>query len=100
MSNLKIYNVNEVEWYVALSEAQLIAYMKQEYGDGWGETDDDEIIELTDEDLDKLTFFDDIDDSKDPANADPSHNRTFREQLKIVEESGEKIPCMFATSEY
>jgi len=100
MSNLKIYNVNEDEWYVALSEAQLIAYLKQEYGEGWGETIDDVIIELIDEELDNYTFFDDMDDSKDPANANPSHNRTFREQLKIVEESGEKIPCMFAINEY
>lgn len=95
MSILKIYKVNETEWYIALSEAQLMAYMKQEYEDGWGETYDDAIIELTDEDLDSHIFYDDVYDQENSITT-----RTFREQLKIVEESGWKIPCMFACSEY
>lgn len=94
MNNLKIYKVNEVEWYIALSEAQLMAYMKQEYGDGWGENYDDAIVELTDADLDNHTFYDDMETQEE------SEERTFREQLKIVEESGKKIPCIFAISEY
>ena len=100
MSALKIFNVNEVEWWVALSEAQLIAYMKQEYGDGWGKTDDDEIIELIDVDLDTLIFYDNDDDIVDMKDRQNPTGRTFREQLKIVEKSGEKIPCIFASSEY
>ena len=95
MSNLKIYNVDEAEWYVALSEAQLKAYLAMEQDD-----DTRDIIELTDTDLDKLMFFDDIENMHNPDDVDPSDKRTFREQLKIVEESGEMIPCIFATSEY
>lgn len=94
MNNLKIFNVNEVEWYVALSKEQLLAYLKQEHEDGWGEIDDDMMIELTDVDLDILTLCNDVENSEE------SNKKTFREQLRIVVKSGEKIPCMFATSEY
>ncbi len=51
-------------------------------------------IELSADEMDRLTFYDDI------ANQDDSPKRTFREQLEKMKTDGTEFPCFFATSEY
>lgn len=54
-----------------------------------------EIVEtLTDEQMEKFVFYDDIEDIEE------CDKRSFKEQLEIMIAEGEEFPTLFATSEY
>lgn len=104
MAWIKIFNMNDYDWYAAETVEDALKEMAETLSCG---TDPDDIaemrreyqvknpVELTDEDMDRLKYID-TDENDDPE-GDP---RTFREQLAKMISEGDKFPCMFASTEY
>ena len=91
---MKIFNIDEEMWFAGETQEEVWKYAKDnEYVDCPG--DEIEIIELTPEDLADLKFFtgEDRIDSEE-------NSITFQERLDYLIESGEKFPCVFATSDF
>ena len=53
----------------------------------------DEPYELSEKEIEKLIFIEDINDKN-------SVKRTFKEELELLIKKGEEFPCFFATTEY
>lgn len=87
---MKIYRINELDYYMANSLNEAVECAAQDTGLQNDEIyDDDFACELTDFDLDNLEYSEELD------NGVIAH-RTFREEL----EAREQIPQLFASSEY
>lgn len=90
---MKIFSMNDCDWMAAptLEEAKA-AYLKDVYGvnstNDEGDAFDDP-GEISETQYDKLLFHDD--DGK---------VRSFREQLQLMIERGDKFPVLFASTEY
>lgn len=89
---LFIYQVSEYEWIAALSlddaKAYAMSYSGLEYDDV---VNDDLAHELTDEEMDRMIFYDE----------ENNVNRTFREHLAVLltDGWGAEAPFVFAISE-
>jgi hypothetical protein len=107
MADIKIFAMNESDWYAAetpdeaLKEMALflgfestpdaVAEMRKEYGV-------EEPRELNAADLDRLKFCElDEDDMPDPEDPECC---TFRQKLASMVSSGETFPCFFASTEF
>lgn len=83
---LKIYKINDCDWYVASSLKEAISKALEDY-----DNDEDYIenpYELSDEELDKLIFYD----------IDTDTQMSFREALNKI--SPDDCPVIFASSEF
>lgn len=96
MSEIKIFQMNDCDWWAADSLESAIQDCMEQYGYTREQVEEDEPRELTDEELDSLQYTDDPSDSE-------AETRTFREQLKVMQQEPEKYtphPCLFASTEY
>lgn len=97
VSEFKVYAMNDCDWYVAKSEEAAKASMMETVGCKSAEELVEEFcpsgypVELSDQDLDRLKYQDDDDDSV---------SRSFREQLLRMIDRGEVMPGLFASTEY
>ena len=87
MKQLKIYKMNEFDWWADYSEEEAIKnYLSEMLLD---EDEIDEVEEVTGGDLDKLLFAKDVE----------GENITFRERLEFLNEDRNE-PQLFASTEY
>lgn len=100
---MKIYQMNDCEWWMAESEEDAIRDIALHYGSGYG-TDKVELVrdgylnedcprELTNEEMDRLRFVDEMGNPESP-------KRSFREELRCRIEAGVTKPEMFASTEF
>ncbi len=89
---IKIYQMNDCDWVAAENLQDAKKALSECIGDDADELVEDP-FELSDEQMNKLKFVDDLYDREN------SDERTFKEQLEIMITNGEKFPCMFASSE-
>ena len=88
----KVFTIGDCDFYVARSKEEARETFKREM-----EADDEEmaeykIIELTDKDLQEISFYDED---------NPNLKKTCAEELELMIKSGHlKEPCMFASTEY
>ncbi len=87
---IKIYEF-ETDWVAAKSKKEAIEFYSDEIDSTGDEVD---CKELSESEMDRLVYIDDIDDP------DNSPKRSFREQLTIEINNGEEFPELFASSEY
>lgn len=90
MNKIKIYEF-EMDWVAATNEREAVNFLIEEVG--ISEEELGECKELTNEDLEKLTFIDDWDDQGS------STRRSFKEQLEVEIKNGEHFPFLFASRE-
>lgn len=88
---IKIFKMNDCDWWLAQTKDQAIADYEKETGEReeWAEVE-----ELTDRQLDALMFTD-TDENEVPIGG----KRPFREQLAIEVAQGGAFPRMFASTE-
>lgn len=89
---IKVFKVSDCDWFAAKTakEARQCAIEWTE-NDEW-EWDEDEIEELTDEQMNRFTYR----EEDEPE----ATRRTFREELDRMIARGDKFPCMFASTDY
>ena len=98
---IKIFNMNDVEWWAGENGEECMEAMKDFVG--YAEDEIEEMIgdgyptELSDADLDRLTFVDT--DTIDPESGE-CVKRSFREELKRIIDKGEEFPYPFASTEF
>lgn len=100
MSDIKIFNMDDCTWVAAVNAddawrafAAFLGYDSVE--EVRADNGDYTPGELTEADLDRLRFVDDMDDPT------PETTRTFREQLAaMLSADPNQFPCFFATTEY
>lgn len=88
---INVYELNDIEWWMGSDPDEILKVAMERYGsreDATGEPDGMP-RPLTDSELDRLEFKDDLDGSV----------RTFREELVRQLKAGEKGPAFFASSE-
>jgi hypothetical protein len=86
MAKPTVYSIEGEEWILAYTEEEAAAYFKDQTGVCPIEADYC-VTALTNDDLQHFMFRD-----------DDGERRTFAEQLRIVLESGERIPTYFASA--
>lgn len=86
----QVWQVTEGDWIMARSKEEAVSTFKSfcEY-----DPEDDEVRPLTEDELDKYQFIDDVDHPE-------KDKRSFREELQRRILDGEDEPDYFATSEY
>jgi hypothetical protein len=90
--NVKVFRLNEYEWYAAETLESAIGEAVRITGVPADEVDDD-ARELTEEEMDSLVFYDNMEDQE------ASETRTFREQLDRLIETETEFPTFFAGTE-
>lgn len=90
---MKICQLNDCDWWIGESLEACKADYIAETGDP--DTVDDDAHELTEAELERLTFVD-CDENERPI----ATKRSFREQLAIEVANGGTFPRMFASTEY
>ena len=89
---MKVFRINDYEWYAAETLDEAIAEAVRMSGLPADEAADDP-VEITEKEMDQLTFFDDMSDPES------SQTRSFREQLQKMIDDGTKFPAYFAGTE-
>jgi len=103
---VKLFKMNDCDWYAAetaddalkaMTETlcyeatpESVAAMRKDY-------DVSEPVELTDEDMKRLVFCDDLENG---APDFEGSRRPFAEQLALMVAAGVEFPCFFASTEY
>lgn len=88
MSEVRVYRMDDMEWWAGASLADCVAEGRRQCGDECY-PDDDEQHELSDAEMQRLTFVDE-DGSK----------RTFAEELARRIAAGETFPQQFAAEDW
>lgn len=88
-NQIKVYALNDCDWWAASSLEEAIADWKAETGLTDDELDDPH--ELTDAEMDRYKLIDEDNSEK---------KETFREALNREIAEGANFPCFFATTEY
>ena len=95
---MKIFNMNDVDWFAGKNAEECWDKMKKlgMYGNDEIQDMKDEgyHLELGETEMNRLKFVDDLYDPKD------SSTRTFKEQLQKLINEEHKFPCFFASTEY
>jgi hypothetical protein len=93
---IKVFKLNDYEWWAAASLAEAIADWKQWTGFGDEEAAEnlDDPRELSDEEMDRLQFAHTEEDDT------PYRKQSFRAELAEQIAAGETFPGFFATTEY
>lgn len=86
---IRVYRMDDMEWWVGESLVDCVAEGRRQCGDECYPDDPDEQYELSDEQMQRLTFMDD-DGSK----------RTFAEQLAREVAEGGAFPRPFAAEDW
>jgi hypothetical protein len=92
---VRIFEINDSEWWVGdCTPEEILAAAMKETGCTREEVTGDEDglpREISDEALDRLQFC---------VNEDRTNKISFRAQLAHLVESGQKFPCLFASTEF
>lgn len=88
IDGFSIFQMNEYDWMMARS----LEEAKEKYPDFVDPAEFVDEREITESELDRLTFYDE--------NAVKGSKRTFREELKRRINAGENYPQFFASSEW
>lgn len=92
MGKIKIFRLNEMEWWAGESLESCVAAAMEVSGLSKEELlDDFDLGEVGAEGMEKLVFLED-DDAKT--------EKTFKQKLDEMIAAGEKFPCCFAVTEY
>ena len=89
MTTIRVYRMDDMEWWAGESLADCVAEGRRQCGDECYPDDPDEQHELSDEEMQLLTFMDE-DGSK----------RTFAAELARRIEAGETFPQQFAAEDW
>ncbi|MGC4030234.1 MAG: hypothetical protein QM754_00600 [Tepidisphaeraceae bacterium] len=89
---LKVFQINEYEWYVAESIFDAVKAAMDDSGLPFDEACDDELGEVTHADMERLKFCSNEDGDEEPL--------TFTEQLARVNKADPSTPRLFASTEY
>lgn len=94
---MKVFEINECEWYAGEDAESCIKLAMEESGltreDVCDGNEDTKSMELSEEAMDRLHFIDEDE-------AGNTTKRTFAEQLQLMIERGETFPAFFATTEF
>jgi len=82
---MKVFSLNDYEWYAAETLEEAIAAEMKDTGLPRDEVVDGFEGELTEEQMDTLRYHD-----------EDGQSRTFREHLQRMQEEGVEFPCLFA----
>jgi hypothetical protein len=93
---VKIFKLNDCDWYAAEDMESAIKQIMCDTGNTREDCVDSSAHELTDKEMDRLRFVDDIENDPEAAGS----SRSFREQLALMVERGDTFPCPFATTEF
>jgi hypothetical protein len=92
---MKIFKINDCEWYIGESLNACMTQYKVDYGVKDGEAGDPmyfDYSEVSEQELDELEFNYDEDE--------PSLSRSFRDEMAIQINKGGAFPRLFATTEW
>lgn len=92
MDAIKVYRLDDCEWWAGESLEACIAAARAECGSDCYEDAETQARELTPEQMESCTYYA-LDEIGEP-------QRTFAEQLAIEIAAGTKFPCLFASTEY
>jgi hypothetical protein len=95
MSYLKVFQINDCDWYAGESIESAITLAMELSGLDYSDLIDDHLHELTDEEMDKMIIGDERNESGTSVD-----KHTFREWLSIMKNRGEYFPCFFASTEW
>jgi hypothetical protein len=87
MSDIKIIQVNDCDWVAAETVEEAKEWYKKEFGSD--DADVEEARELTDKEMETLSFKDE----------DQNRKHSFKEQLELMREAGISFPAYFASTE-
>jgi hypothetical protein len=90
----RVFQMNDCDWWIARSLDEALADYKLQTGYGPGDEEVEDARELTEEQLDSLTFHD-----SDEDDCPNGITRTFREELARRVAEGLDSPEMFASTE-
>ncbi len=84
---IKVYKLNDYEWYAGESMQECIDWVVKNFGDEDNKEDiiSEDAHEVLEAQMNTLIFVD-----------DDGNKMTFKQQLDKMIESGEKFPCPFA----
>lgn len=91
--NVKVFRLNDYEWYAAETLESATGEALRVTGVSPDEAADEFAGELTEEEMDRLIFYDNMEDQE------ASETRTFREQLDRLIDAGTEFPVFFAGTE-
>jgi hypothetical protein len=100
IGGIKIFTMNDSEWYAGASADDALKGMAENLGFEDIEAcraeycTDGPIVELDEDELETKTFVDEAEDGSD------GEKRTFRAQLTQMIANGEEFPCFFASTEF
>lgn len=89
---MKIFRVNECDWYAAEDFESAIKLYMEDAGISREDVDDGDPEEVSPADMNGLTYTDN--------EAEPPIQRSFAEQLSIEMNDGKPFPRFFASTEY
>lgn len=89
---IKIFAMNDCDWMAAETVEDATREYKEQFSGG--EFDDGEPVELSDEDMERLTFCETDEDEE------AVERISFREKLNRMIAEGEQFPCFFASTEF
>lgn len=93
---MKIFQINDCDWYTGPNIYEVIQCVMRETGDTFEDSFTDDLHELTEEELDYLTF---TEDAVDPDTMEPIQ-KTFRKKLTEMIAAGDTRTGMFASTEF
>ena len=111
MDGLKIFAVNDCDWYAAETLYEAVTAAVVDYGGPEDEVIEDP-VELTNDEMNTLIYTGEkmtdtgvepmshLDDTENPRMRWKSYKCSFREELNRMIEEGKEFPCMFASTEY
>lgn len=89
---IKVFQLNDYEWWAGESLADCIAAAREELGKGSYCDAEDEGVQVSNESMRKLTVHLDEDRQGEPV--------TFEARLASMVADGEKFPQLFASTEF
>ena len=93
---MKIFKLNDCDWYAAEDMESAINQIMHDTGNAREDCVDSSAHELTDEEMDRLKFVDENENEE----CNPTTTRTFREQLALMVDHADSFPCPFASTEF
>ena len=93
MGKIRVFRVNDYEWYAAETLKDAVAEAMRLSGLEQDEASDEDAGQIGEGEMDILLFHDDM------CHKDKSKTRTFREQLKLMVDKKVEFPTFFAGTE-
>ena len=94
MSDIKVFRLNDCDWYAGRSLEECVVAYAKECGASVEDAKDDDARELTDAEMERLQFIDGKPGEKDAV------KRSFKDQLALMIAEGTEFPAFFASTEF